>query len=113
MKNEARIKDIHQIVRKTQSLAQLAAARIEGSQGVSTSHICSHHRTGMEGEAPKSLQRDIVSVGKTLKQLRFMEKRIITMRLASVVRQFVEENDDRSSPPWKFGEEELSSVLSI
>ena len=58
-------------------------------------------------------RRDIVSVGKTLKQLRFMEKRIITMRLASVVRQFVEENDDRSSPPWKFGEEELSSVLSI
>ena len=42
-----------------------------------------------------------------------MEKRIITMRLASVVRQFVEENDERSSPPWKFGEEELSSVLSI
>ena len=43
-------------------------------------------------------RRDIVSVGKTLKQLRFMEKRIITMRLASVVRQFVEENDERSSP---------------
>ena len=42
-----------------------------------------------------------------------MEKRIITMRLASVVRQFVEENDERSSPPWKCGEEELSSVLSI
>ena len=129
-------------VRKTQSLAQLAAARIEGSQGASTSHVCDnriicpHHRPGMEGEAPKSIDElktthcsDIVSVGKTLKQLRFMEKRTITMWLASVVRQFVEENektaarggqfnrpfsvDDRSSPRWKFGEEELSCVLYL
>lgn len=130
------------IVRKTQSLAQLAAARIEGSQGASTSHVCDnriscpHHRTGMEGEAPKSIDEvkathcsDIVSIGKALKQLRFMEKRTITMWLATVVRQFVEENektvakggqfsrpfsvDDRSSLRWKFGEEELSSTLYL
>ncbi|KAA8520636.1 hypothetical protein F0562_014892 [Nyssa sinensis] len=69
-------------VRKTQSLAHLAAARIEGSQGASTSHICDsriscpHHRTVFEGEAPKSMDgirtthcRDIVSIGKSLKQL--------------------------------------------
>lgn len=130
------------IVRKTQSLAQLAAARIEGSQGASTSHVCDsrisciHHRTGMEGEGPKPIDEvktahcsDIVSIGKALKQLRFMEKRTITMWLATVVRQFVEENektvvkggqfnrsfpvDDRSSLRWKFGEEELSSVLYL
>ena len=53
MNIEARIKKIHQIVRKAQTLAQLAALRIEGSQGASTSHIGPHHRTGMEGEAPK------------------------------------------------------------
>ncbi|RRT72880.1 hypothetical protein B296_00019393 [Ensete ventricosum] len=46
-------------VRKTQSLAQLAAARIESSQGASTSHVCDnkvscpHHRPVTDSEVPK------------------------------------------------------------
>lgn len=130
------------VVRKTQSLAQLAAARIEGSQGASTSHACDnrincpHHRTGMEGETPKSMDGartthygDIVSIGKALKELRFVEKRTITVWLMNTVRQFVEETektaakvaqigrpfpvDERSSIRWKLGEDELSSILYL
>lgn len=130
-------------VRKTQSLAQLATARIEGSQGASTSHVCDnrvncpHHKSGMEGETPKSIDgirsnycRDIVTIGKTLKKLRFGEKRTITVWLMTVVRQLVEETektvgkagqfgrpftavDDRSSIRWKLGEDELSALLYL
>ncbi|XP_057464204.1 LOW QUALITY PROTEIN: mediator of RNA polymerase II transcription subunit 12-like [Actinidia eriantha] len=131
------------IVRKTQSLAQLGAARIEGSQGASTSHICDsrvscpHHGTGFDGETPKSMRGirtphsgDIVSIGKILKQLRFVEKRFITIWLVTVVRQLVEENekaaakvgqygrpfpsvDDKTSLRWKLGEDELSAILYL
>ncbi|CAL5397828.1 unnamed protein product [Camellia sinensis] len=131
------------VVRKTQSLAQLAAARIEGSQGASTSHVCDskvscpHHRTGFDGETPKSMDgirtthcRDIVSVGKNLKQLQFMEKRAIMVWLVAVVRQLVEETeraaanvgqygrpfpsvDDKNSERWKLGEDELSAILYL
>ncbi|XP_031275828.1 mediator of RNA polymerase II transcription subunit 12 [Pistacia vera] len=128
-------------VRRTQSLAQIAAARIEGSQGASTSHVCDskvncpHHRTGTEGETLKSMDGvrtthygDIVSIGKALKQLRFVEKRTITVWLVSVVGQLVEDSektaakvgqfsrsyvpvDDRSSIRWRLGEDELSALL--
>ncbi|XP_058084336.1 mediator of RNA polymerase II transcription subunit 12 isoform X2 [Magnolia sinica] len=94
------------IVRKTQSLAQLAAARIEGSQGASTSHVCDskvncpHHGTGMEGEIPKSVDgirashlSDIVTIGKALKQLRLLEKRSVTLWLITSIRQIVEGNE--------------------
>ncbi|CAK9143332.1 unnamed protein product [Ilex paraguariensis] len=131
------------VVRKTQSLAQLAAARIESSQGASTSHICDsriscpHHRTGIEGDAPKSMDAirtarsgDIVSIGKVLKQLRFGEKRTIMVWLIAVVRQLVEETEktaakvgqysrpfpptnDQSTVGWKLGEDELSAILYL
>ncbi|XP_050237765.1 mediator of RNA polymerase II transcription subunit 12 [Mercurialis annua] len=131
------------VVRKTQSLAQLAAARIEGSQGASTSHVCDnkvvcpHHKPGIEGEALRSadgiktLQRgDIVSIAKALKQLRSVEKRSITVWLVSAVKQLVEEaertaaktsqftrpyvsTDDRGSIRWKLGEDELSAILYL
>jgi hypothetical protein len=75
-------------VRKTQSLAQLAASRVEGSQGASTSHICDnkvicpHHRTDMDGDTEKSVDcGDIVSTGRALKRLRFVEKKQITVWL--------------------------------
>ncbi|KAL6126178.1 hypothetical protein ACLB2K_074229 [Fragaria x ananassa] len=127
--------------RKTQSLAQLAASRIEGSQGASTSHVCNnkincpHHRSGLEGEAPKPTDTtkmnhagDIVSIGKALKRLRFAEKRTITVWLMTNIRQLVEETektiakvgqfgrnftavDDRSSTRWKLDEDELSAAL--
>lgn len=130
-------------VRKTQSLAQLAAARIEGSQGASTSHVCDnrvicpHHKSGMEGETAKSIDGirtnhcgDIVSIGKALKKLRFGEKRTITVWLMTVVRQLVEETektvvkvgqfgrpftpiDERSPIRWKLGEDELSTILYL
>ncbi|XVE73861.1 hypothetical protein DITRI_Ditri11bG0152300 [Diplodiscus trichospermus] len=128
-------------VRKTQSLAQLAAARIEGSQGASTSHICDnkiscpHHRTEVETLKPVDGIRtthfgDIVSIAKGLKQLRFVEKRIVTVWLISVVRQLVEESeksvpkvgqygrtfvasDEKSPSRWKLGEDELSTILYL
>ncbi|XP_030490033.2 mediator of RNA polymerase II transcription subunit 12 [Cannabis sativa] len=129
--------------RKTQSLAQLANSRIEGSQGASTSHVCDnkvscpHHRSGLEGENSKSAERikannctDVVSIGKALKQLHFVEKRTISMWLATVVRKVVEEveksiskvgqlgrpfpsADDRNGIRWKLGEDELSAILYL
>lgn len=130
-------------VRKTQSLAQLAAARIEGSQGASTSHVCDnkvscpHHRTSVDGDMLKSADGirtsqygDIVSIGKTLKQLRFVEKRAITVWLMTTVKRQVEETeksvgkvgqfgrpfavvDDRSLIRWKLGDNELSAMLYL
>ncbi|KAH9610269.1 hypothetical protein KSS87_022572 [Heliosperma pusillum] len=131
-------------VRKTQSLAQLAAARIESSQGASTSHICDnrivcpHHCPVMEGEAPKYAENnkttngiDILSIGKMLKCLKFVEKRSIAVWLISLVKQVVEESDksfeklgpvnktlptaadEKSSVTWKLGEDELSVILYL
>ncbi|KAJ6675357.1 MEDIATOR OF RNA polymerase II TRANSCRIPTION SUBUNIT 12 [Salix viminalis] len=131
------------VVRKTQSLAHLAAARIEGSQGASTSHVCDnkvscpHHRTGIEGDNLKPMDGigtmrggDIVAIGKSLKQLRPVEMRTITVWLITVVRELVEETeknganasqfnrsfvnvDDRTSIRWKLGEDELSAILYL
>lgn len=128
-------------VRRTQSLAQLAAARIEGSQGASTSHVCDnkvscpHHKTGVEGETLKSMDGfrtpcygDIVSIGKALKKLRYVEKRTLTVWLISIVRRHIEEAektvakvgqfnrsfvpvDGRISGRWRLSEDELSAVL--
>ncbi|PPD90270.1 hypothetical protein GOBAR_DD12773 [Gossypium barbadense] len=128
-------------VRKTQSLAQLAAARIEDSQGASTSHVCDnkiscpHHRTEVENLKPVDGIRtthhaDIISIGRGLKQLRFVEKRVVTIWLLSVVRQLVEESeksvpkasqygrpfvaaDEKSPLRWKLGEDELSAILYL
>ncbi|GMH31306.1 hypothetical protein Nepgr_033149 [Nepenthes gracilis] len=129
-------------LRKTQSLAQLAAARIEGSQGASTSHLCDnrvgcpHHRMGVE-EASKSLDginaahcRDVVSIGNKLKQLRLVKKRTVAVWLMTAVKQLVEEtertasklvqfnrsfssDDGRSPIRWKLGEDELSVILYL
>ncbi|KAI4328790.1 hypothetical protein L6164_021119 [Bauhinia variegata] len=136
-------KNRQKTVRKIQSLSQLAAARIEGSQGASTSHVCDnkvscpHHRTSIDGDMPKLVDgvrtshcKDIVSIGKALKRLRVVEKRAITVWLMTVVRQTVEETeksigkvgqlgrpyaivDDRSSKRWKLGEDELSTILYL
>ncbi|XP_061375206.1 mediator of RNA polymerase II transcription subunit 12-like isoform X2 [Gastrolobium bilobum] len=130
-------------VRKTQSLAQLAASRIEGSQGASTSHVCDnkvscpHHRNAMDGDTARSVCgnqtshcEDIISTGKALKRLRFVEKKEITVWLMTVVRELIEETeknvgkvgqfgrplatmDDRSSLRWKLGEDELSDLLYL
>ncbi|KAL0846059.1 hypothetical protein Bca101_019305 [Brassica carinata] len=130
------------MVRKTQSLAQLQAARIEGSQGASTSHVCDnkvrcpHHGPGVEGENHKvvdmfrtSTPVDIVSVGNSLKQLQFVDKRSIAVWLATVVRQLVEESEkssvrvgqfnkgapveEKNTVRWKLGADELSSILFL
>ncbi|TKY65440.1 Mediator of RNA polymerase II transcription subunit 12 [Spatholobus suberectus] len=130
-------------VRKTQSLAQLAASRIEGSQGASTSHVCDnkvscpHHRSAMDGDTSRSVDgirsshsEDIVSIGRALKQLRFVERKEITLWLMTVVRQLIEETEknvgkvsqfgrpfatveDKSSIRWKLGEDELSALLYL
>ncbi|KAK9749407.1 hypothetical protein RND81_02G123800 [Saponaria officinalis] len=129
--------------RKTQSLAQLAAARIEGSQGASTSHICDnkivcpHHNPVIEGEAPKFIDinktaggTDIVSIGKMLKCLNCVEKRSLAVWFMSSVKQAVVESekssdksglvnrplpsaDERNPVRWKLGEDELSVILYL
>ncbi|XP_010419586.1 PREDICTED: mediator of RNA polymerase II transcription subunit 12 [Camelina sativa] len=130
------------MARKTQSLAQLQAARIEGSQGASTSHVCDnkvscpHHGPGVEGENHKvvdvfrtSTSVDIVSVGKSLKQLQFVDKRSIAVWLTTLVRQLVEEPEkssvkvgqfnrgtpveEKSTSRWKLGVDELSTILFL
>ncbi|KAL1213613.1 Mediator of RNA polymerase II transcription subunit 12 [Cardamine amara subsp. amara] len=130
------------MARKTQSLAQLQAARIEGSQGASTSHVCDnkvscpHHGPGVEGENHKmgdvfrtSTPVDIVSVGNSLKQLQFVDKRSIAVWLTTVVQQLVEESEkssvrvgqfnrgapveEKSTIRWKLGADELSSILFL
>ncbi|XP_028770392.1 mediator of RNA polymerase II transcription subunit 12 isoform X2 [Neltuma alba] len=136
-------KSRHKSVHKTNSLAQLAAARIEGSQGASTSHVCDnkvscpHHKTAMDGDMPMSVDgiqaipyEDIVSIGRDLKRLRFVEKRAIAIWLVNEVRllvQAIEKNtgqigqfgrpfavaDDRSTIRWKLGEDELSTILYL
>ncbi|KAK1260873.1 Mediator of RNA polymerase II transcription subunit 12 [Acorus gramineus] len=127
------------IVRKTQSLAQLQAARIEGSQGASTSHICDskvvcpHHKTVTEVETPKGTDRLRVShlgdIGKSLKGLRWSEKRCITVWLIKSIKLLVEGSekaaakvshssgllcsDDNNGPQWILGEDELLSILYL
>ncbi|KAF3784152.1 Mediator of RNA polymerase II transcription subunit 12 [Nymphaea thermarum] len=130
------------IVRRTQSLAQLAAARIEGSQGASSSHVCDHrisclhHRNGVENEfsregTSRNHACDIVTLGKTLKQLCLLERWAITSWLTSVVRELIEGGEkvaskvdfgsgsfsstssDKSATRWKLTEDELSSILYL
>ncbi|MQL81455.1 hypothetical protein Taro_013930, partial [Colocasia esculenta] len=127
--------------RKTQSLAQLAAARIEGSQGASTSHVCEskltcpHHKSILDGEVPRASEgmkaANLRDVGKAIKQLRLLEKRSIIIWLLALVKQLVEGNekacskpsngngsfsppdDERTAVRWKLGEDELSSILYL
>ncbi|XP_047963681.1 mediator of RNA polymerase II transcription subunit 12 [Salvia hispanica] len=129
-------------VRKTQSLAQLDAARIEGSQGASTSHVCEskigcpHHRSVSDDivksvyVARKLSSGDIVSIGKLLKQMRFVEKRKLIVWMIAAVKHLIEEaertvpkigqygrtlpaNDGRSSTCWRLGEDELSAIIYL
>ncbi|GER26438.1 mediator of RNA polymerase II transcription subunit [Striga asiatica] len=129
-------------VRKTQTLAQLADARIEGSQGASTSHVCEsrmgcpHHKTGFD-DISKSVDgsrkppsADILLIGRILKKMRFVNKRTVASWLISVVKHLIEEGekfaakggqygrpmalaDSRSSLRWRLGEDELSAILYI
>ncbi|XP_047307150.1 mediator of RNA polymerase II transcription subunit 12 [Impatiens glandulifera] len=127
-------------VRK-KSLSQLAAGRIEGSLGASTSHVCdsrvncSHHTTGSDGEACKAMEvvrtsnyADTISIGKALKKLRSVDKKVIIVWLLSLVKKLIEENeevvgkagqysrtamDENSSVQWKLGEDELTTILYI
>ncbi|MCI05108.1 mediator of RNA polymerase II transcription subunit 12-like, partial [Trifolium medium] len=98
------------------SLAQLAASRIEGSQGPSTSHVCDnkvscpHHRTPIDGDALRSVDsirtsssRDIVFIGKALKRLRFVEKRVVAVWLLTVVKQAIEETEKNIGKAGQFG----------
>lgn len=86
------------------SLAQLDAARIEGSQGASSSHTCDskvhcpYHRSVLEGNMPSQnnvskkvpLTPDLKSTGTALKRLRLGEKRSIAKWINDIVRHLVE-----------------------
>ncbi|XP_062209543.1 mediator of RNA polymerase II transcription subunit 12-like isoform X2 [Phragmites australis] len=129
------------VVRKTQSLAQLAAARIEGSQGASTSHVCEsklscpHHKPSVDGDNVKDVDHmrmaNLTEVGKSLKRLRLLERRSISLWLLKSVRQLVEGNEmtaskatnsistlsvqpnDKTVSKWRLGDEELLSILYV
>lgn len=105
------------MVRKTSSLAQLAAARIEGSQGASTSHVCDsrvncpHHRNGNDNDVLKTADPirtahsvDISSIGKLLKRLPLDEKRVLVVWLMGIVRQLVDEAGKVSETAAKAGQ---------
>lgn len=91
-------------VRKTQSLAQLASARIEGSQGASSSHVCDskvncpHHKPSLEREISSRIKDgnklhhvgDLKAIGRAMKRLRTTEKWSVAGWLNSVVKQLVE-----------------------
>ncbi|KAJ3681893.1 hypothetical protein LUZ60_014466 [Juncus effusus] len=116
--------------RKTQSLAQLQAQRIESSQGASTSHVCDnkgscpHHKSTTENENLKDFPKQVsfLEIGKGLKKLRMIEKRSVSIWLLKTVKQLIEGNELTLSKPlqndggnvrWKFGEEELLNVLYV
>jgi hypothetical protein len=129
------------VVRKTQSLAQLAAARIEGSQGASTSHVCEskmscpHHKPNIDGDNVKDFDHtraaNLTEIGKSLKRLRLLERRSVSSWLLKSVRQLIEGNemtaakatnsisilslqpDDKTASKWRLGDEELLSVLYV
>lgn len=131
------------MVRKTSSLAQLAAARIEGSQGASTSHVCDsrvncpHHRNSNDNDILKTTDSirtgDASSIGKVMKRIPFDEKRVVVVWLMGIVRQLVDEAgkisettpkvgnygrnvtsvDDKGLAKWKLGEDELSIILYL
>ncbi|GLJ22177.1 hypothetical protein SUGI_0416630 [Cryptomeria japonica] len=91
-------------VRKTQSLAQLASARIEGSQGASSSHVCDskvncpHHKPSLDRENSSRIKDgnklhhagDLHAIGRAMKRLRPTEKWSVAGWLNAVVKQLVE-----------------------
>ncbi|XP_078430836.1 RNA polymerase II transcription mediator [Wolffia australiana] len=92
--------------RKTQSLAQLAAARIEGSQGASTSHVCENklpcvsHKFGSDDslsllstEVLRTRKSTLRTIGRALKQLRLLEKKSVIIWLLSLIKMLIESND--------------------
>nr|XP_043629531.1 mediator of RNA polymerase II transcription subunit 12 [Erigeron canadensis]XP_043629532.1 mediator of RNA polymerase II transcription subunit 12 [Erigeron canadensis] len=104
------------MVRKTSSLAQLAAARIEGSQGASTSHVCDsrvscpHHRNSNDNDVLKTTDSiksvnfgDISSIGKVLKHVPLDEKRAVVVWLMGIVKQLVDEAGKIPETPAKVG----------
>ncbi|KAK1290915.1 Mediator of RNA polymerase II transcription subunit 12 [Acorus calamus] len=135
------IKQVSRGRRKTQSVTQLHSARIEGSQGASTSHVCDsklvcpHHKTVMEVENPKGTDglrlSQLGDIGKTLKRLRWLEKRCITIWLIKSIKSLVQSSenvsakvshstgqfspsvDEKGPVQWKLGEDELLSILYL
>uniref|UniRef100_A0A0E0BDG8 Mediator complex subunit Med12 domain-containing protein n=1 Tax=Oryza glumipatula TaxID=40148 RepID=A0A0E0BDG8_9ORYZ len=129
------------VVQKTQNIAQLAAARIDGSQGASTSHVCDnnlscpHHKPGTNSDILKDADHmsmlTLAEVGKSLKRLRLFERRSISIWLLKSIKQLIEGDEVKHSKAnnsisastvqhsgkiasgWRFGEDELLSVLYI
>jgi hypothetical protein len=127
--------------RKTQSLAQLAAARIESSQGASTSHVCDnkvscpHHKSTTDSDSSKEFDRtrpvNLSEIGKALKRLRMIEKKSVSIWLLRSLRQLIEgneavllkpgnissgfpsQNDEKCSFRWRLGEDELLTVMYV
>ncbi|CAM6106401.1 unnamed protein product [Calypogeia fissa] len=99
--------------RKTQSLAQLAAARIESSQGACSSsqtsdtkvHCPYHHRSALEAQSGTSQIRErskphsgnnIRVIGNAIRSLRFNEKTSLSGWLNDVVRNLLSEGGNGS-----------------
>uniref|UniRef100_A0A0D9XM71 Mediator complex subunit Med12 domain-containing protein n=1 Tax=Leersia perrieri TaxID=77586 RepID=A0A0D9XM71_9ORYZ len=118
---------------KTQNLAQHAADRIDGSQGASTSHVCDnklscpHHKPGTNSNNLKDVDHTstltLAEVGKSLKRLRLLERRSISIWLLKSIKQLIVGDETKHSDitvrngeiasQWRFGEDELLSVIYI
>lgn len=114
-------------VRKTQSLAQLAAARIEGSQGASSSHSCEsrvscpYHRSVPEGSSNSNLMvrrkglssSDVRAIGSCVRRLRLNEKKFLASWLDLVVRRLVAGGEGGTCVRWRLNEEQLAVVIYV
>ncbi|KAI5076641.1 hypothetical protein GOP47_0009111 [Adiantum capillus-veneris] len=90
------------------SLSQLDAARIEGSQGASSSHTCDskvncpHHKSSLEASASKDKKKalpmhDLKTICSSLNRLRLMDRRAFAIWLDETVRLLIEGGDNVAS----------------
>ncbi|BBN20580.1 hypothetical protein Mp_Vg00710 [Marchantia polymorpha subsp. ruderalis] len=114
-------------VRKTQSLAQLAAARIESGQGASSSHACDSrvncpfHRSALEGVTNISLREkskhlpssDVRAIGTSLGRLRLNEKKVVASWLDLAVRRLVTGGDSSCTPQIARNSSALGSAVPL
>ncbi|MCO5604960.1 hypothetical protein L7F22_059135 [Adiantum nelumboides] len=109
------------------SLSQLDAARIEGSQGASSSHTCEskvnclHHRSALEANSlsankdkKKALpMHDLKTICSALNRLRLMERRAFANWLDETVRLLIEGGDNIAAVSTSFQQQPARSQMIV
>lgn len=109
------------------SLAQLDAARIEASQGASSSHTCDgkvncpHHKSAVEVNALSAnkerkktvLLHDLKTICSTLKRLRLTDRRAFAIWLDETVRLLIEGGDNAASVATSFHQQSARSQGNV